>query len=74
MIQRKTSLDLQSIAGRGGSLEIDGSKFSALDLQSIAGRLKAGASLKIVNSDSKSALDCQSIAGRAGDGATVIFA
>lgn len=73
-INNKSSLELQGIAGRGGSLEVDGSRYSALELQGIAGRLKAGAFLKVLNSDTKSALECQGIAGRAGGGATVVFA
>ncbi|CUX19982.1 conserved hypothetical protein [Agrobacterium deltaense Zutra 3/1] len=64
MINHLTALELQSVAGRGGSVEVDGAKYTALELQSVAGRLQPGAYLKVHNSRSKTALEMQSIAGR----------
>lgn len=74
MIGNKTSQELQQIAARGGSFEVDGTKFPAVELENIARRLKAGASLKIFNSDTIGEMECQIIASQACDEATVIFA
>ncbi len=62
MINHLTALDLQGIASRGGSLEVDGAVYTAMDLQGIAIRLTPGAHLKIHNSKTKTALDLQGIA------------
>lgn len=64
MINHLTALELQTVAGRGGSLEVDGGRYTALELQTIAGRLQTGAFLKIHNSNTKTALELQTIAGR----------
>lgn len=64
MIRHLSALDLGSVAGRGGSLEVNGAQFNALDLGSIAARLQPGATLKIFNCQRFSALDLGSIAAR----------
>ncbi|MCJ2033169.1 hypothetical protein [Methylobacterium sp. J-068] len=64
MMTNKTALDLGNIAARGGSLEVDGSRYTPLDLGNIAARLSAGATLKIHNSDRLTALDAGNIAAR----------
>jgi hypothetical protein len=72
MIGHLSALDLGVVAARGGSLEVDGSRFSALDLGGIAARLTPGTFLKICNSAHLSALDMGGIAG--GKPGQVIFA
>lgn len=64
MISKKSSLELQGIAGRGGGLEIDACQYSSLELQGVAGKLQPGATMRLFNSDSKSSLELQGIAGR----------
>lgn len=62
MIKGKSALELSGIAHAGGSLEVDGAKYSALELSGIAHALKPNATLKIHNSDSKSPLELSGIA------------
>lgn len=64
MIEHLSALDLGTVASRGGSLEVNGARFSALDLGTIASRLAGGATLKVHNSARFSALDLGSIASR----------
>ncbi|KSV64042.1 hypothetical protein N185_35325 [Sinorhizobium sp. GW3] len=62
MIQGKNADNLRALALSGASLEVDGSKFNTQSLRAVALSLKPGATLKVVNSDSKSFEDLHSLA------------
>jgi len=62
MIANRTALELQGIAALGGSLEVDGSRYTAFELQGIAVLLKPNAYLKVCNSGSKTTMEIQGIA------------
>ncbi|WP_146038650.1 hypothetical protein [Paracoccus sp. SY] len=64
MINHLSALELQGIAMRGGSLEVDGARYSALELQGVAMRLTTGATLRVHNCAGFSALELQGIAMR----------
>jgi len=72
MIEHLSHVQLVNIATRGGSLEVNGARFSAAELIDIAVRLQPGASLKIYNCNSKSEKDLINIASRKNQG-QVIF-
>ena len=65
MIRHLSTMDLGSVAARGGSLEVNGAHFTAMDLRSIAGRLQPGATLKVFNCQKFNTMDLGSIAARA---------
>ncbi len=62
MIMNKTVSDLGSIARSGGSLEVDGMRYTAMELGGVARSLREGAYLRICNSDKFSASDLGGIA------------
>ncbi|NKK71401.1 hypothetical protein GFM13_13650 [Rhizobium leguminosarum bv. viciae] len=61
MITNKTAMDIQNIARAGGSVEVDGGRYTSMDLQNIARSLQAGAFLKVHNSDRHVTMDLQNI-------------
>lgn len=64
MINHLSALELMNVAAKGGSVEVDGGRYSALDLMSIASKLAGGAYLKVHNSGSKTSLEMMSIAAK----------
>lgn len=64
MIEHLTATDLANIAARGGSLEVNGQRFTALDLGTIAARLQPSAHLKICNCAAFTAYEIETIAAR----------
>lgn len=51
MIQSKTEAQLAQVARNGGSLIVDGSRFTDAQLAQIARNLSAGSFLQVCNSD-----------------------
>lgn len=64
MIEHLSAMELGGVAARGGSLEVNGQRFSAVDLGGIVARLQPGAFIKIHNSKCFSAMDMGGIAAR----------
>ena len=65
MLKHLNVLELGGIAGRGGSLEVNGAQFNASELGGIAARLKHGATLKVYNCQKFNSLELGGIAARA---------
>ena len=65
MIDHLSAVDLAMVARSGGSLEVDGARYSSTDLAMVARSLQDGRVLVVHNSRSKSATDMAMIA-RAG--------
>ncbi|KQT96986.1 hypothetical protein ASG68_08495 [Rhizobium sp. Leaf453] len=71
MITNKTAMEVQNIVRAGGSVEVDGGRFTAMELQNIARSLLPGAFLKVHNSDRYTAMELQNTA-RAKPGQVVL--
>ncbi len=73
MINHLTADKLRHIVNGGGSVEVDGSRYTSENLRHVANGLKAGAHLKVCNCEKFPSETLRHIANGACEGATVIF-